>query len=95
MRIIFKSDMIYWPWQKAGRTRPEQSSFFQIQIMLSAVIAVSDKIKDSSVQAIRQLHSMGIEVHMLTGDNEQTAAKIAAEAGIDSYKAEVLATGKT
>ena len=37
---------------------------------------------------------MGIEVHMLTGDNEQTASKIAAEAGIDSYKSEVLPQAK-
>ena len=37
---------------------------------------------------------MGIEVHMLTGDNEQTAAKIAEEAGIDSYMSEVLPQAK-
>jgi Cu2+-exporting ATPase len=64
--------------------------FFSDSNNALAVIAVSDKIKDSSVQAIRQLHSMGIEVHMLTGDNEQTAAKIAKEAGIDSYRSEAL-----
>jgi Cu2+-exporting ATPase len=73
-------------WQKDART----VFFFSDSNEALCVIAVSDKIKDSSVQAIRQLHSMGIEVHMLTGDNEQTAAKIAAEAGINSYKAEVL-----
>jgi P-type Cu2+ transporter len=59
-----------------------------------AVIAVSDKIKESSVEAIRQLHGMGIEVHMLTGDNEHAASKIAAETGIDSYKSEVLPQAK-
>ncbi|MBK7710785.1 MAG: heavy metal translocating P-type ATPase, partial [Bacteroidales bacterium] len=59
-----------------------------------AVISVSDKIKETSVQAIKQLHSMGIEVHMLTGDNVQTAAKIAALTGIDSYRAEVLPQAK-
>jgi Cu2+-exporting ATPase len=64
--------------------------FFSDSNNTLSVIAVSDKIKDSSVQAIRQLHSMGIEVHMLTGDNEQTAAKIAKEAGIDSYRSEAL-----
>jgi Cu2+-exporting ATPase len=68
--------------------------FFSDSDNALSVIAVSDKIKDSSVQAIRQLHSMGIEVHMLTGDNEQTAAKIAREAGIDSYKSEVLPQAK-
>jgi Cu2+-exporting ATPase len=68
--------------------------FFSDSNNALAVIAVSDKIKASSVQAIRQLHSMGIEVHMLTGDNEQTAAKIAEEAGIDSYRSEVLPQAK-
>ena len=68
--------------------------FFSDSNNALAVIAVSDKIKASSVQAIGQLHSMGIEVHMLTGDNEQTAAKIAEEAGIDSYRSEVLPQAK-
>jgi P-type Cu2+ transporter len=77
-------------WQKEAKT----VFFFSDPHDALSVIAVSDKIKDSSIQAIRQLHSMGIEVHMLTGDNEQTASKIAAEAGIDSYKAEVLPQAK-
>jgi P-type Cu2+ transporter len=68
--------------------------FFSDSKNALSVIAVSDKIKESSVEAIRQLHSMGIEVHMLTGDNEQTASKIAAETGIDSYKSEVLPQAK-
>lgn len=55
-----------------------------------AVISVTDTIKESSVKAIKELHALGIEVHMLTGDNEQTAKAVAAEAGIDYYKAEVL-----
>jgi Cu2+-exporting ATPase len=77
-------------WQNEAMT----VFFFSDSTIAFSVIAVSDKIKDSSVQAIRQLHSMGIEVHMLTGDNEQTAAKIAKEAGIDSYKSEVLPQAK-
>jgi P-type Cu2+ transporter len=68
--------------------------FFSDSNNALAAIAVSDKIKASSVQAIGQLHSMGIEVHMLTGDNKQTAAKIAKEAGIDSYRSEVLPQAK-
>lgn len=77
-------------WQNEAMT----VFFFSDSKDALSAIAVSDKIKDSSVQAIRQLHSMGIEVHMLTGDNEQTAAKIAKEAGIDSYKSEVLPQAK-
>ncbi len=68
--------------------------FFSDSENALAVISVSDKIKETSVQAIKQLHSMGIEVHMLTGDNVQTAAKIAALTGIDSYRAEVLPQAK-
>lgn len=64
--------------------------YFADSANVLAVIAVSDKIKDSSVEAIRQLHKMGIEVHMLTGDNEHTARVIASAAGIDSYRSEVL-----
>lgn len=55
-----------------------------------AVLAVSDKIKETSVQAVRQMQGMGIEMYMLTGDNEATAQAIAAQAGIKHYKAEML-----
>lgn len=55
-----------------------------------AVIAISDKIKSSSVDAIAQLKKMGIEVYMLTGDQEATAAAMASQAGIENYRAEVL-----
>ncbi len=59
-----------------------------------AAIAITDKIKLSSPAAVRQLQSMGIEVFMLTGDNQQTAYAIAAEAGITQYKAEASPTDK-
>ncbi len=55
-----------------------------------AVIAISDQIKENSVEAIRQIQEMGIELYMLTGDNEATAKAIAQETGIGHYKAEVL-----
>jgi Cu2+-exporting ATPase len=55
-----------------------------------SVIAISDKIKETSVQAIKELQDMNIELYMLTGDNEATAKAIAAETGIKHYKAEVL-----
>jgi Cu2+-exporting ATPase len=60
-----------------------------------AVIAISDEIKDTSVEAVRQLRESGIEVYMLTGDNQQTAKTIAAKAGIAHYKAEVLPADKS
>jgi len=55
-----------------------------------SVIAISDKIKETSVQAIKELQEMNIELYMLTGDNEATAKAIAAQMGIKHYKAEVL-----
>ncbi|RWW96748.1 heavy metal translocating P-type ATPase [Flavobacterium cerinum] len=55
-----------------------------------SVIAISDKIKDTSVQAIKEMQDMGIELYMLTGDNEATAKAIASQTGIKHYKAEVL-----
>lgn len=54
------------------------------------VLAVADEIKDGSVEAVRQLRDCGIEVYMLTGDNEATAREIAARAGITHYRAGVM-----
>lgn len=59
-----------------------------------AVIAIADSIKANSKKAIHGLQQQGIEVYMLTGDNQQTAAAIAREAGITQFKAEVLPAGK-
>ena len=55
-----------------------------------SVLAISDKIKETSVEAIRELQNMGIDLYMLTGDNEGTAKAIAQQTGIKQYKAEVL-----
>ncbi|WP_277631793.1 heavy metal translocating P-type ATPase [Avrilella dinanensis] len=55
-----------------------------------SVVAISDKIKETSVQAIKEMQEMGIDLYMLTGDNEATAKAIASQTGIKHYKAEVL-----
>ena len=68
--------------------------FFASQEKVLAIITIADKVKDSSALAIRQLHEMGIEVYMLTGDNKQTASAVAIEAGIRHYNAEVLPSEK-
>ncbi len=57
-------------------------------------IAVADVIKEDSPQAIRELRNMGVEVVMLTGDNERTARAIASLAGVDDVIAGVLPDGK-
>ena len=59
-----------------------------------AVIGIADQIKPTSQNAIRQLQALGIEIHMLTGDNESTAKAIVEQIGIDVYRAEVLPNQK-
>ncbi|CAA9476588.1 MAG: Lead, cadmium, zinc and mercury transporting ATPase; Copper-translocating P-type ATPase [uncultured Segetibacter sp.] len=59
-----------------------------------AVLAIADKIKATSKQAVQQLQASGIEVYMLTGDNLSAAKAVAQQAGITQYKAEVLPADK-
>ncbi|MGZ5302724.1 MAG: heavy metal translocating P-type ATPase [Bacteroidia bacterium] len=60
-----------------------------------AAIAIADAIKQSSAAAIQDLKDLGIEVYMLTGDNESTAKAVAQSVGIKNYKAEMLPSQKT
>jgi len=69
--------------------------FFSDDLEALAAIAIADEIKESSIEAVRQLKESGIEVYMLTGDNQQTAKAIAAKTGIEHYKAEVLPADKS
>lgn len=61
---------------------------------LAAIIAVADPIKETTPEAIRALHALGLKVAMITGDNKATAAAIARQLGIDEVAAEVLPDGK-
>ena len=59
-----------------------------------ALFAVADTVKDSSREAIQQLHELGIKTLMLTGDNTHTAQAIAAQVGIDQARGDLLPTDK-
>ena len=59
-----------------------------------ALFAVADTVKDSSRQAIAELHALGVQTLMLTGDNVHTAAAIAAQVGIDEARGDLLPEDK-
>lgn len=68
--------------------------YIAIDNVLSGIIAVADQVKDSSTKTVEQLHKLGIEVVMLTGDNAKTAQAIAKELSIDKVISEVLPEDK-
>lgn len=76
--------------EEAGKT----AMLVAIDHRYAGMVAVADTIKETSKAAVSRLKEMGIEVIMITGDNERTAKAIAAQVGIDHVRAEVLPEGK-
>ena len=62
---------------------------------LTEGLAGGDRLKDTSLSAVRTLRSMGLSVRMLSGDSSERAAAIAREAGVDDYVSQMLPSGKT
>ena len=79
-----------YSWSKEAKT----VIYFADSKQLLAIIAITDRIKDSSTKAVELLHKAGIEVYMLTGDNEDAARHVANLAGIKHFRAEIRPDGK-
>ena len=68
--------------------------FVSVENKISGIIAVADTLKEDSVNAVKALHNLGVDVVMITGDNKRTGDAIARLAGIDRVLAEVLPEDK-
>jgi Cu2+-exporting ATPase len=83
--------------KETARALQEQAKtvlFFANENRVLSIIAITDPIKTSSATAIERLKRNGIEIHMLTGDNEHTARSVASRTGISIYKAGCLPEDK-
>ena len=77
-------------YQKQGKT----VSYLAIDDHVVGYVVIGDKIKETSAKAIKELHESGIDVVMLTGDNEDTAKAVASELNLATYKANMLPEDK-
>ncbi len=94
-KSLFEEDQLtadgaWGAWQKQGKSLV----YFGRGKELLAVLAVTDRIKPTSQAAVRQLKEQGVDVHLLTGDNPDTARFVAESLGIDTFKAGMLPMDK-
>jgi Cu2+-exporting ATPase len=94
--INSKIDIPHELAQQAEQLKAEAKTvvYFGVGTKVASIIAVADQVKQGAYAAIQQIQQMDIDVYMLTGDNEQTAAVIATEVGIKNYKANVMPADK-
>ena len=76
------------------RAMGKTAMFIAVDGALVGIVAVADPIKDSTAQAIKELHAQGLRIIMATGDNERTAQAVASKLGIDEVRAGVLPEAK-
>ncbi|NNU82265.1 heavy metal translocating P-type ATPase, partial [Halovulum dunhuangense] len=76
------------------RAEGKTAMFLAVDGALVGIVAVADPIKDSTAQAIRELHAQGLRVIMATGDNARTAQAVAGKLGIDEVRAGILPEAK-
>ncbi len=93
LKIILSDKVINWI--NDSKNNINSLVLFSNTEKVLAAITISDKIKQSSIAAIESLKAEGIEVYMLTGDNEQTAKHVASQVGIDNYNSNVLPSDKS
>ena len=91
-RIAIPDDLI----EKANQLQREAKTviWFAADGKAVSIIAIADKIKNTSAEAIARLQKLGITTYMLTGDNAQTAKAVAEKVGLQHFKAEVLPADK-
>lgn len=77
-------------WEKEANT----VIFFAVEKKLVAMIAISDRIKESSNEAIAALQKQGIDIYMLTGDNHLTAKAVADKIGLKNFRATMMPSDK-
>lgn len=74
----------------AWSSTPKTLVWFANSQQALAIVAITDTVKGTSIQAIKELQTMGIDLYMLTGDNEATAKHVAEQTGIKQYQSEML-----
>ncbi|MBA3695606.1 MAG: heavy metal translocating P-type ATPase [Methylotenera sp.] len=79
---------------RALRALGQTVMFLAINKQIAGIVSVADPIKFTTLEAIQQLHSAGLKIVVLTGDNAITAAAVAKQLGLDDFKADVMPEDK-